>query len=119
MGITTNVGSPGAVSSASGGKVYAYNAISTAPAVVAPANTSRQTIVFHNPGTGNLYVGPSQVLNAAGSGVPLTPTTAAVGGCFILFPGATLTVTGECQGSWQAFAAANANNPLTVMDSNL
>lgn len=116
----TGVGSPGSISSASGGKVYPYNAISTTPAVVAPANPARQTITFHNPGTGNIFVAPSQAINpTTGAGQALTPSNAALGGCFQIFPGGLLIISGECQGSWQAFAAANSNNPLTVMDSNI
>lgn len=119
MGIISGVGSSATVSSASGGKIYAYNAISTSPVIVAPANPNRRKIIFHNPGTGNLNVGPVQVLNSSGQGIPLVPSTVAVGGTFLLFPGAFLTIEGECQVAWQALAAANSNNPLTVMDSNV
>lgn len=125
--ITTGPGSPLAFSSASGGKVYGYNNISNLAAiVVAQANTSRQKITFHNPGTEDIFIAPSNVQNVLGtaptnpSNVALVPTTAALGGCFRVYGnGGVLSIEGECQGAWQALAAAGTTNPLTVMDSNV
>ncbi len=122
MGITTTPGAPGANSSASGGKVYAFNAINTASNTpVAPANPQRNSITFHNPGANDILVSPTIALNfATGSGVPLVPTTAALGGGFRVFAnGGTLTVTGECQQAWQALALVGSTNAFTVMDSNI
>lgn len=120
--ISTGPGSPLAFSSASGGKVYAYNNISElAPVVVAPANTGRVRVTFHNPGATDVFVGPAYVLNS-GSNVALAPTNAALGGCFRVYGnGGTLAIEGECQGAWQAFAVtgAGASNPLTVFDTNV
>lgn len=124
--IAGGVGAPLAFSSASGGKVYGYNNISNlAPIVVARANTSRQRIRFHNPGTEDIFIGPSNVQNTLGtaptqgSNTPLAPTTAALGGMFRVYGnGGVLEISGECQGAWQALAAAGTTNPLTVMDSN-
>ena len=60
--ISTGPGSPLAFASASGGKVYAFNTISeSSPSTVAPANTFRQKILFHNPGTNDIFVAPAQV----------------------------------------------------------
>lgn len=116
--ISTGPGSPLAFSSASGGKVYAYNAITTVAQLVAPANTSRQKILFHNPGTVDLFIAPQYVVNS-GSNVALAPTTGALGGCFRVYAnGGTLSIEGECQGAWYAFAASATTNALTVMDSN-
>lgn len=119
--IQTNPGSPGANAGASGGKIYAYNAITNvANTPVAPANPQRNSITFHNPGANDILVSPTTVLNAAGAAVALTPTTAALGGGFRVFAnGGSLTVTGECQQAWQALAFAGVANPLTVMDSNI
>lgn len=118
--ILGGVGASQVFSSASGGKVYAYNALTTAPGTVAPANPSRTQIVFHNPGTVDVFVAPATVINALGSAVALVPTTLLLGGCFRIFAnGGALTIAGECQTAWQAFAASGAGNPLTVMDSNL
>lgn len=120
MGIVTGPGGPQAFSSASGGKVYAFNNISTAPLVVVAANTSRQKITFHNPSDVDIFVGPSTVLNAAGSSVALVPAVATPGGCFVVFAnGGTLVVEGECQGAWQAFSRTSNTKALTVMDSNV
>jgi hypothetical protein len=124
--ITTGPGSPLAFSSASGGKIYGYNNISTTPIVVAPANTSRQKITFHNPGTEDIFIGPSLINNtlgtvpSSGAQTAFTPTTSLLGGTFRVYAnGGTLSIEGECQGAWQALAAAGSTNPLTVMDSNV
>jgi hypothetical protein len=105
-----------AFSAASGGKVYAVNNLGTSPIQVVPANSSRQKLTFHNPGTQDVFVSPA----VTATGTTLTPSLAALGGTFRIFAnGGTLIVEGECQTAWNAFAAANANNPLTVMDSNV
>lgn len=120
MSIIALAGSPQAFASASGGKIRAYNAVTTTPAVVAPANAFRQKITFHNPGTVDIFIAPSLVVNAAGASVALSPTTSALGGCWRVFSnGGALEIAGECQGAWQAFAASGTTNALTVMDSNI
>ena len=109
-------------SSANGGKVYAYNALTTTPVTVAPANPQRRTISFHNPGTIDIYVAPALAYASVSATSPtaLVPSTAAKGGCRTVYAnGGTLDITGECQGAWQAFAASATGNPLTVMDSNI
>lgn len=117
--IQTGPGGVLAFSSASGGKVYAYNNVFTTPHQVAPANPSRQSIIFHNPGDVDIFIAPATVLNSAGSAVALVPSTAALGGCFRVFAnGGSLTITGECATAWQAFSASGDTKPLTVMDSN-
>lgn len=126
MSILVGVGAPGTVSSASGGKVYAYNNISNAaPRVVANANPTRVRITFHNPGTVDIFIAPSNIQNVIGtaptqpSNVALTPTTALLGGCWRVYAnGGSLEISGECQGAWQALAASATTNALTVMESN-
>src|SRR5437899_9769221 len=122
MAIFGGVGGSQVFSSASGGKTYGYNNIATVPRAIAPANTSRQKIRFHNPGTVDIYIAPANVQNVLGtsptqpSDVVLVPTTALLGGCTIVYAnGGTLEITGECQGAWQALSASGATNPLTVM----
>lgn len=103
----------------SGGKVYAYNSLSTTPGVVAPANPQRTSITFHNPGTVDVFIAPQYAVNT-GSQVTLTPSTSTLGGCFRVYAnGGQLTLGGECQGQWQAFSASASSNPLTVVDSNV
>lgn len=117
--IIAGVGSPGTISLASGGRVYAYNNLDTTPEQVAGPNPARQSITFHNPGTIDIFVAPSVVQNG-GSDSPLSPTTAALGGCFRVYAnGGTLVLTGEVQKPWQAFSASASGNALTVMDSNV
>ena len=117
--IQTGPGSPLAFSSASGGKVYAFNTLSTTPQQVVAANPSRQQITFHNPGDVDIFVAPGTVLNSSGSAVALSPTTSALGGCFRVYAnGGSLTIQGECQTAWQAFSASSTGKPLTIMDSN-
>ena len=103
----------------SGGKVYAYNNLSTTPEVVAPANQFRTQLTFHNPGTVDVFIAPMVQVNN-GSQVPLGPTTSALGRCFRVYAnGGQRTIRGECSGQWQAFSASPSGNPLTVMDSNI
>lgn len=112
-------GGVGVFSSATGGKIYAENDISTTPQEVAPANPSRQQITFHNPGTVDIFVAPASSYNGT-TFTTLSPTTSALGGCFRVFAnGGTLVISGECQQAWQAFSASSSGNPLTIMDSNL
>lgn len=116
--ITTGVGSPGTISSAGGGRTYAFNNISTTPAQVLGANPSRQSITIHNPGTNTIYFAPLFVQNT-GSDVALAPTTAALGGCLEVAAGATYTLTGEVQKPYQAFANTGTTNALTIITSNV
>lgn len=118
MTIIASTGSPQAIGGASGGKIYAYNAIGNVLNVaVAPVNPSRQRITFINPGaTVTIYISPTTDAN----GATLTPTTAALGGTVPVIAGGFVTIDGECQCAWQALAASGgAVNPLTVMDSNV
>ena len=109
----------------SGGKIYAFNNVSTTPEVVAPANVARQSITFHNPGANNIYIAPSivQALNSVGGTITnqnLTPSLGALGGCFVVGAGGGfITLTGECQGAYQAFATTGTTNALTVSDNNV
>lgn len=112
--INTNVGSPGTIGPASGGSVFAFNNISTAPTQVIGSDPQRQSISFYNPGTISIYVAPTTV-QTNGSDVPLTPSPSALGGCFIVpSGGGSITITGECQKPWQAFSASGSSNSLTI-----
>lgn len=119
--ITTGPGSPLAFSSASGGKLYAYNDINEFGGTpIAPANTQRQKITFHNPGTKDIFVSPQFSLNT-GSNVNLNVGPGRLGGTFRIYGnGGTLVIDGECQQAWNAFCdtGSGGGNPLTVMDSN-
>lgn len=116
--ISTGPGSPLSFSSASGGKVYGYNNINTFIGLIAPANTARQQILFHNPGTVDIYILPGKIVNS-GSNANNTASPGALGGSFIIYQnGGTLTITGECQDQWFAFATGGTA-ALTVMDSNI
>lgn len=117
------VGGPQVFSSANGGKIYAYNNMaSSANTTVAPVNTSRQKILFHNPGDVDQFISPVLAAQSGPSGpfTTLVPTTGALGGTFRVFAnGGTLEISGECQGAWQCLAASGIGKPLTVMDSNI
>lgn len=116
-----------AVGPTSGGKVYAFNNLSTTPEVVAQVNPQRNTITFHNPGPVGFWVAPVVVQNAANNAPtqqqltdnPLSPTTSALGGCWYVYPnGGQVTFSGETQKAWQAFSATGSGNPCTVSESN-
>jgi hypothetical protein len=117
-GVVSFVGAPQSIGAANGGKIYANNGVGTSNVQVAPANPNRRSIIFHNPGTVNLYVSMTTQVSQAGVGAPLVPSPAALGGTFLIYPGGLLTFQGgEIQLVWQAFAASGTN-PITVMDSN-
>lgn len=120
--ISTGPGSPLTVSSASGGKFYAYPIITESVATqVAPANPARQQITFHNPGSNDILIYPQFVVNT-GSNAPNPASTTNPGGAYRLFAlGGTWTVSGECQGAWFATGVGGStnNNQLTVIDSNV
>lgn len=115
MPIWMGVGASGSVGPTSGGKVTPLNNLSASPIVAVAANPQRASITFHNPGTLTVYVYPS--ITAVGQ--VNSPNLSSLGGTFQLLPGATMTLTGEIQGAWQAFSASGSNQPLTVMESNL
>lgn len=119
--MTTLLSSLGAqvIVAGNGGKFYSSNAINTTPAQVIAANPGRVSLTFHNPGTVDIFVAPTQVMSG-GSLVTLTPTTSALGGCFRVYGnGGTLLITGECQGAFQAFSKSASGNALTISESNL
>lgn len=117
--IFTGVGSPGTVSAASGGRIYAFNNLSTAPEQVVGANAQRQSITFHNPGAVDILIAPAFVI-VAGSDTALVPSPTARGGCYLVYAnGGTTVISGECQKPWQALSVSGSGNPLTVTDSNV
>ena len=117
--IITSVGSPGTVSSASGGRTYAFNNLSTIPQQVLGTNAQRQRITVHNPGTIDAFFAPTVTQNG-GTDTTLTPSPTALGGCYRIYAnGGTLVIEGECQKPWQAFSASSSGQPLTVTDSNV
>jgi len=118
MPIISGVGSSPSTGPTSGGKFYAINNLTVTPQVVARANSARRSIIFHNPGTIDIYIAPVQVISN-GAGVNLTPSLNSLGGTIIVYGnGGTILIDGECQLEWQAFAASGSGNPLTVIDSN-
>jgi hypothetical protein len=129
MSISIGIGSPGTVGGASGGKQYGFNNIAEGALVtVLQANPSRRRAIFHNPGTVDLFIAPTFVQNVIGtapttpSNVAFTPNNSNLGGCFRVYAnGGTLTIEGECQGAYQAFAVTGggSTNPLTVNESNV
>jgi hypothetical protein len=110
--LSTALGSGGAFSNFMGGSVTGLNSLSTTAIQAVGANAARLNLTFHNPGTVAAYVYP----NIGATGMPLTPSTSALGGAFTIFPGAFLTVVDGTNGAWSAFSASGSNNPLTVMD---
>ena len=118
-GIFTGVGSPGTIGGASGGTILAYNNISTSPIQVLGADPQRKKILFHNPGTVDIFVAQTTI-QTTGSDVPFTPSPSALGGCYRVYAnGGTLVVDAECQKAWQAFSASASANPLTVVPSRV
>lgn len=103
-------------SGTSGIGVRAFNTIASSfTTQVLPANTSRGSIVFSNPGTVIVYVAPT--LDAAGAAI--SPSSAALGGTFsVAANGGTLSLAGAVQTAWVAFSTSGTGNPFTTLESN-
>ena len=88
------------------------NSLNTVGTTVISTSSVRQAIIFHNPGTTNLYVYPSLTSSA--------PTTTAPGGSFLIFPGGTLSLSNEefsnINCGWSAFSGTGSNQALTVVE---
>jgi hypothetical protein len=108
------IGGAGGIGPTSGGKVTPINTVGATFTQVIGQNPSRATISFHNPGTVNLLVGPMMTA----TGAPNTPTAAAPGGAYLLYPGGVIQLDGECQNAYGALAASGGGNPLTITESN-
>lgn len=115
MSIIGGVGASQTVGPASGGKVTPINNLGTSPTQIIGGNPSRVSITFHAPGAIDIYVAPL----VTATGATLIPSLGSLGGTFHIFAGASLTIGGECQTGWQAFAASSSNQPLTVSESNV
>ena len=99
------------------GSVLAVSAISATPKAALSANSTRKKILFHNPNTdaglnNNLLIYPVKDMN----GATLAPTFAAPGGGFVIFPGASLEVSGvgSVGTAWSVLASAGTLNGLTM-----
>lgn len=102
-------------SGSSGIGVRAFNSISTTTTQVLPANTSRASIVFSNPGTVDVFVAPT--LDATGA--TISPSTGALGGTFRIFAnGGVLSLAGAVQTAWVAFSSSGSGNSFTTLESN-
>jgi hypothetical protein len=96
--------------------ITAVGNLGTTAVSVIGANPSRTSITFHAPGAIDIYVAPTQVLSG-GVSVNLSPSTAALAGCYHIFNGADRMITGPAAGqAWQAFAASGSSQPLTIME---
>lgn len=94
------------------------NAVGTSPIQVLTNNGQRAAVIFHNPGTINIYVYSSQVSPP--------PSLAALGGSWLVLPGGDRTVYGgntislsAVNGQWFAFASSGSANPLSVIEMTL
>lgn len=92
-------------------KSTSINNLGTAIATVIGTSTLRHGIIFHNPGTVNVYLFPT--LNTA-------VATNAVGGAFIILPAGSLSLPSttfpNVNCGWSAWATTGSNQPLTVVE---
>lgn len=88
------------------------NNLGVSATTVLAASADRHGLIFHNPGTANVYVYPSLASTA--------PTTSAVGGAFLIFPGGTLQFPPNAYPNvncaWKAFSGTGSNQALTVVE---
>lgn len=84
------------------------------PMQVIGANPTRQTLVFYNPGSGQVAICP---VNPPLSGVAaLTPTINGPGSVTLSQNGTAVFDTLVCTAAWQAVAAL-AGSPLTIYEA--
>jgi hypothetical protein len=85
--------------------------VGTTISQVIGTSTIRHGIIFHNPGTIDLYVFPS--LNTA-------VATNSIGGSILIFPGGTWELPSamypNVNCAWSAFATTGSTNPFTVVE---
>jgi hypothetical protein len=102
--------------------VIAVNNLGTSPVQVIGVSPTRAQLTFHNPGTVDLVVFPTTVLqNVAGGGsINLTPSVGALGGGFRVFANGGDRVVGgpACTQAWQALSVSGSGNPLTIMEGS-
>lgn len=91
------------------------NNIGTTGSPILSANSQRVAITFHNPGTQTIY--------PYSNGLPVPPNLSALGGAYMVLPGAEVTIYGgdtnsisSVNGAWSAFAAGGSGNPITIME---
>lgn len=97
------------------GRTYAISGLGAISVQVIAADSQRQSLTFHNPNNGdgsngvNVFV--CQAQDASGAAL-----AAAVNGpgCYTVFPGQTITFTGNiAKSAWNAIAAESVSN-LTI-----
>jgi hypothetical protein len=91
--------------------VVPINNLSTLPTQIIGSNDQRVAITFHNPGTIKAYVFSIKILPV--------PALNSLGGTYVIFPGADITVYGGydfVNGVWSGFSASSSNNPLTITE---
>jgi hypothetical protein len=96
-------------------RITPVNSVGTSPSQVIGNNSQRVAIKFHNPGTVNVYCYSSQVTPA--------PSLSALGGTYVVYPGADYTIEGgnvitisAVNGPWFALSASGSANPLTITE---
>jgi len=109
-----------ATTSLQNSSIFAFNAISTTVSSLVGANASVSRRTFHNPGTVDIVIFPTTVLQgtAGGGSVALAPTTSALGGGFRVFAnGGQIVLEGAAaRQAWQALSVSGSGNPFTVME---
>lgn len=93
-------------------QVTGLNSLSTTAVVAVSPNTTRHGILFHNPGSINTYVYPSNIGTA--------PSVASPGGSFVIYGGGTLSfpspLFSNVNCGWSAFVSSGSNQPLTILE---
>ena len=109
---------PNATASASP-VTYAIS-LSTTAATVAASSTVRYGLVFHNPGTANVYVYPTGNVYLFPALTTTAPTTSVVQGSIIIYPGGTLSFPSpefpNVNVGWSAFSGTGSSQAFTIVE---
>lgn len=101
--IPTTTASPAAIG---------FNNISTVATTVLSTSAVRHGLIFHNPGTANIYVFPSAIST--------TPTTTILGGSILIYPGGTFNMPSSLYPNvncgWSALSGTGSAQALTILE---
>ena len=90
----------------------AINNLSSGLSQVLGSSFIRHGLIFHNPGTSNVYVYPSTLTTGVG--------TTSLGGSFVIYPGGTLafpsTMFPNVNCGWNAFVTGGTSQALTIVE---
>lgn len=88
------------------------NNLGTTATSIIGSSTTRHGLIFHNPGTANVYVFPS-LTSTSPSSTTLGGSLLIAAGSSVVFPSAQFP---NINCGWSAFATTGSNQPFTILE---